>query len=210
VLTFDGYFQILQIGSFNMAATALMTHIVAPEVRSSATSLLDLLAGAGATGAGAVKLVLEPAPGRRSAVTLPDGLVDVIKDLAVLIQGGRQVSLFADDPEVTPEQASDLLGMSRPVVVQRIKRGDLKAHMVGAHHRIRMSDLIAFRRREMEQATAEVEARSKAVRFAITNTAIEGGRVLPETEAILDDWARGDIDDDQMMEETLRRFGPGA
>ena len=193
-----------------MAATALKTHVVASEERSSAEGLLEFLAGATAAGAGAVKLVFEPALGRQSAVTISAGLVDVIKDLAGLVQTGRQVSLFADDPEVTPEQASDLLGMSRPVVVQRIKRGDLKGHMVGAHHRIRMSDLIAFRRREMEQAAAEVEARSDSVRFAVANTVIEGGRVLPETEASLDDWARGDIDDDKLMEQTIRRFGPGA
>jgi excisionase family DNA binding protein len=112
--------------------------------------------------------------------------------------------------KVTPEQASDLLGISRPTVVQRIKRGELKAHMVGAHHRILMSSLIAFRRREIERAAADFEVRSDAVRFAVANNAIEGGQVLPETEAKLDEWARGEIDDDELIEQTLRRFGPGV
>jgi excisionase family DNA binding protein len=193
-----------------MAATSLMTHVIAPEERSSAKGVLDLLAGANGTGAGAIKLVFEPALGRKSAVVIPDGLIELLRNLAVLIQGGRQVSLFADDPEVTPEQASDLLGISRPIVVQKIKRGDLPARMVGAHHRIRMSDLIAFRRRELEQAAAAIEARSDSVRFAVANNVIEGGNVMPETEVVLDQWARGEIDDDELMEETLRKFGPGV
>ncbi|MDD1528926.1 hypothetical protein C7U92_16375 [Bradyrhizobium sp. WBOS7] len=193
-----------------MVAAALKTHVVAPEERSSAKGLLDLLAEAGGGGIGQVKLVFEPILGRKSAVVVPEGLVDVIKDLAGLIEGSRQISLFADDPEVTPEQASDLLGISRPTVVQRIKQGDLNARMVGAHHRIRMSDLIAFRQNEAEKTKTEFEARSKAARFAVANTVIEGGHVLPETEELMNEWVRGEIDDDELIEQGLKRFGPGA
>jgi excisionase family DNA binding protein len=193
-----------------MTATALKTHVVAPEERSSAKGVLGLLAEAGGGGIGEVKLVFESALGRKSAVVMPDGLVDVIRDLAGLIEGSQQVSLFADDPEVTPEQASDLLGISRPIVVQRIKQGDLNARMVGAHHRIRMSDLIAFRQQETKKIEAEFDPRSKAARFAVANTVIEGGHVLPETEELMNEWARGEIDDDELIEQGLKRFGPGA
>jgi predicted nucleotidyltransferase len=58
------------------------------------------------------------------------------------------------------------------------------------------------------QPAGGIEARSEAVRFAVANTAVAGGCVVPETEAILDGWARGDIDDEEMMERTLRTFGP--
>jgi Antitoxin VbhA len=73
-----------------------------------------------------------------------------------------------------------------------------------------MSDLIAFRQQEIERAEAEFEARSKAVRFAVANTVIEGGNVLPETEELMNEWARGEIDDDELIEQGLKRFGPGA
>ena len=61
-----------------------------------------------------------------------------------------------------------------------------------------------------QDATVEFEARSKAVRFAVANTVIEGGHVLPETEELMNEWARGDIDDHELIEEALKRFGPGA
>ncbi|WP_168209945.1 antitoxin VbhA family protein [Tardiphaga sp. vice154] len=54
------------------------------------------------------------------------------------------------------------------------------------------------------------KARSDAVRFAVANTEIEGGQVLPETESALDEWAHGEIDDDELMEQTLKKFGAGA
>src|SRR6185437_14768990 len=38
---------------------------------------------------------------------------------------------------------------------------------------------LADQRREMEKAAADFEARAEAVRFAMANTAIEGGHVLP-------------------------------
>ncbi len=37
------------------------------------------------------------------------------------------------------------------------------------------------------------------VKIAVANTVIEGGHVLPETERLLDGWARGEIDDDELM-----------
>jgi len=193
-----------------MPAAAVKTHIVAPEERLSAKDVAEFLTRA--TSLGSVKLVIQSPLGRDQFVSLSEGLVVTIRELIGLIEISDQVGMFADDPDVTPEQASDLLGVSRPTVVQRIKNGDLKARMVGAHHRIRMSDLVAFQQQETERtsALAQVEARRDSVRFAVANTVMEGGEVLPETETLLDNWTQGNIDDDELIEQTLQRFGPGA
>lgn len=50
--------------------------------------------------------------------------------------------------------------------------------------------------------------RNKAVQFAVANTAIEGGCILPETQKLMDEWARGEIDDDELIERGLEKFGP--
>ena len=54
------------------------------------------------------------------------------------------------------------------------------------------------------------DGRRRSVRFSMANTSIEGGSVLPETEALLESWAQGKIDDDELMARTLQRFGPDA
>ena len=37
------------------------------------------------------------------------------------------------------------------------------------------------------------------MRFAIANTEIDGGNVTPETKALLDAWAEGDLTDDDLL-----------
>ncbi len=50
---------------------------------------------------------------------------------------------------------------------------------------------------------AEIAKRKDAVRFAIANTEIEGLTVSPEAVALLERWARGEINDDELLNENL-------
>ena len=56
--------------------------------------------------------------------------------------------MLADDAEVTPEDAAGILGISRPFVRRRMDVGLLPFRRVGAHRRIRLADVLAFRARE--------------------------------------------------------------
>lgn len=139
-----------------MVAAAVKTHVVVQGERISAKGVSDLLARLVSVG-GQVKLVVEPQGEAPQMVSINESLAEAFGQLSALIQAGGEVSMFVDDPELSPEDASDLLGISRPMVVQRIKCGDLKARMVGAHHRIKMSDLLVFRERETERDAALAE-----------------------------------------------------
>jgi excisionase family DNA binding protein len=124
--------------------------------RVSAKQVSDLLARFNSLG-GQVRLVIEPEGEAPQTVTVDKSLAEAFRQLSALVQTGDKVSMFVDDKELSPEDASDLLGFSRPMVVQRIKCGDLKARMVGTHHRIKMSDLLVFREREAEREAALAE-----------------------------------------------------
>jgi hypothetical protein len=54
------------------------------------------------------------------------------------------------------------------------------------------------------------KARSDAVRFAVATTEIEGGQVVPVTESAIGKWAHGKIDDDEPMEEKLKKVRGGS
>jgi excisionase family DNA binding protein len=57
---------------------------------------------------------------------------------------GQQVLFTRGDAEVTPNEAAELLGMSRPQVRKLMDQDVLDFRKVGAHHRIRVSSIQAF------------------------------------------------------------------
>ena len=188
-----------------MPAAFIRTHLIAPEDRQSAQSILNLLRGGAIDSASLVVM----RQGKSETVTIANSLIDAITDYVALVQNSRQIGIFSDDPEVSPEQAAELLGMSRPTVIQRIRQGKLNARMVGAHHRILMSDVLAFLRNEGERKVAEDRAdRHSSSRFAIASTVMEGGVVHPETKAHLENWAEGEIGDDELIAGAIQRFAP--
>jgi excisionase family DNA binding protein len=63
--------------------------------------------------------------------------------------------------EMTAQEAADFLKVSRPYLLNLVKKGVLPCRMVGTHHRIPRNALIAYkrdqtrRRRSLEALTAE-------------------------------------------------------
>lgn len=57
---------------------------------------------------------------------------------------GQQVLVTRGHAEVTPSEAAELMGMSRPQVRKLMDQGVLDFRKVGAHHRIRVTSIRAF------------------------------------------------------------------
>ncbi|WP_207765637.1 antitoxin VbhA family protein [Pleomorphomonas carboxyditropha] len=51
--------------------------------------------------------------------------------------------------------------------------------------------------------TEEQIRRQDSVRYALASTRIEGLPITPDTEALLDAWARGEISDDELFGRAL-------
>lgn len=65
--------------------------------------------------------------------------------LSELAEGGA-VQIAGFRQELTPRQAAELLGVSRPYVVRLLKEGAIPSHRVGSHHRVYLEDVLAYRR----------------------------------------------------------------
>lgn len=81
--------------------------------------------------------------------------VELSRDTAELVSRlvdararGEEIVVTPANTEVTPAEAAVLLGMSRPQVRKLMDRGLLEFRMVGTHHRVRVSSLVAFREAE--------------------------------------------------------------
>jgi len=73
--------------------------------------------------------------------------------LGQLFQGDR-VAVLAEDQELSPNDAADILGISRPLVVHRMDVGDLPYRYVGKHRRTKLKDVLALKTRIDAQQAA--------------------------------------------------------
>jgi excisionase family DNA binding protein len=98
-------------------------------------------------------------------VGIPGAMIGLLKAAAELIAAGRPVTVLPldDADEVSAQDAAELLKVSRPYVLNLLKRGVLPYRMVGVHHRIRLNAVIAYkqdqapRRRALTALTAETQ-----------------------------------------------------
>lgn len=78
--------------------------------------------------------------------------------LGHLLQGER-IAVLAEDRELSPNDAADILGISRPLVVHRMNLGDLPFRYVGKHRRTKLTDVLALKSRiDAQRAAMETPA----------------------------------------------------
>ena len=99
----------------------------------------------------------ELAQAEEFAQGLPQGspLAIMLEGLLDAVRRGADVTLLASDKELTPNQAAQLLGVSRPHLVKIMDRGLLAYRLVGSNRRIAKADLLDYIERH-ERANAHV------------------------------------------------------
>jgi excisionase family DNA binding protein len=98
-------------------------------------------------------------------VGIPGVMIGLLKAAAELVAAGRPVTVLPldDTDEVSAQDAADLLKVSRPYVLNLVKKGVLPYRMVGSHHRIPLNAVISYkqdqapRRRALDALTAETQ-----------------------------------------------------
>lgn len=87
----------------------------------------------------------------RLSFTLDDGeqvelspmLARLFADVLNAVANG-QVTIQATPQELTTTVAADMLGVSRPTLMKWVAAGELAAHKVGSHTRLKTEDVMAF------------------------------------------------------------------
>lgn len=69
----------------------------------------------------------------------------------------RTIQVKADDGAKTTQEAADVLNVSRPYVVKLLDEGHIPCRLVGAHHRIRMTDLLAYKSKDDDERASVLE-----------------------------------------------------
>jgi excisionase family DNA binding protein len=112
------------------------------------------------TPADRVEMLLVHPDGSQEAIEVSAAVTGIIADLLEKASASEEVALLIGDAEISPEDAATILGISRPLVRRRMDVGDLPFRRVGAHRRVRLSDVLALKRREAPIRTALEELRA--------------------------------------------------
>jgi excisionase family DNA binding protein len=92
-----------------------------------------------------VELRVRRRDGAHQTVSLPPSAVSMVEKLIARLLAGQRVAVLAEDQELSPSEASVILGVSRPLVVLRMDRGDLPFRYVGKHRRASLEDVLALK-----------------------------------------------------------------
>jgi len=131
--------------------TAGKDSIVAPEEeRSSIASIEEYLDSK----RGRAARLVGPS---KDGVPIPSSLRRVLVAAARQLADGNGVSIMSVTAEVTTQQVADLLNVSRPFVIGLLDKGEIPFHKVGTHRRIRLKDLLAYRRRRDASRRAVID-----------------------------------------------------
>jgi excisionase family DNA binding protein len=78
-------------------------------------------------------------------VALPGPLVAALAQLADQLGRGRALSLVVHRATLTPQQAANLINVSRPHLMKLVREGKLHATKVGTHHRLALEEVLHYR-----------------------------------------------------------------
>ena len=104
-----------------------------------------------------------------TTITVPSEALKMFIEILDHLKDGVGVSIVPANSELTTQQAADLLGVSRPYLIDKVLTpvGPLAFRTVGRHRRIRFSDLDAYRRAD--------ELRRKAAADTVSKLGIDAG-----------------------------------
>ena len=126
-------------------ATAEREPIVAPEEERPALASIEEALGGRQT---RLARLVGPDGSERE---LPGSLYEVLVRAAHELSRGNGIAVLPVGSELTTQRAADLLNVSRPFLIRLLERGELPYHLVGTHRRIRLDDLLAYRRVRSER-----------------------------------------------------------
>jgi excisionase family DNA binding protein len=92
-------------------------------------------------------------------VEVPDNLAAILRAAASALQNGAEaVYLVPVQKELTPREAAELLGVSRPHLIYLLERDHIPYRVVGTHRRIPADALLAYKARTEAEADHAFQA----------------------------------------------------
>lgn len=92
------------------------------------------------TEAGELPAALAPALAEAATGRVPRPVAEMSASMPAALAHGRGVQIVRVDAEPTPQQAADVLNVSRPYLIGLLESGEIPFRLVGRHRRVRFAD----------------------------------------------------------------------
>lgn len=100
---------------------------------------------------------------RRDTISVPQFLGPAILTMLDAMAHGNVVTVISSEAELTSQQAADMIGVSRPFLIQLLESGGIPFRKVGTHRRIRYADLMEYKQQvDAQRETVLLELQKEA------------------------------------------------
>lgn len=104
-----------------------------------------------------VQLSLTGSNGEKDDLILPGHTLQLLLDVLSEISKGNAISLIPHHQEVSTQEAANLLNVSRPFLVKLLEQNDIPFRKVGAHRRVLLRDVLAYKERIDQQRSQALD-----------------------------------------------------
>jgi len=94
------------------------------------------------------RLVIESEPSRKP---LPVDLASILSKVVQVMAAGGTITIGSLPEDLSTTVAAEQLGVSRPTLMKMIRAGEISAHKVGSHHRLKAANVLAAKRPRLER-----------------------------------------------------------
>jgi excisionase family DNA binding protein len=94
---------------------------------------------------------------REQHVTIPASAVRLLVRVLTELAQGNAVTFIPVHAILTTQEAAELLNVSRPHLCKLVDKGDIPHHRVGSHRRIRLTDLLEYKRQSDHARAAALQ-----------------------------------------------------
>lgn len=143
--------QMLQIGAIlaGRRFVKTMTPVAEAQIEALPAEEQALRAVDQMTEPGAALAIVDERTGKRTP--LPQSALRALHAVSRVLAAGQSVVVLEGQKDLTPNDAAEILNVSRPFVRSLIEKGELEAHAVGTHHRIPLHAVLAYKQGRSER-----------------------------------------------------------
>lgn len=119
------------------------TYLAGSEYLAEIVDLVEVLTRRGVAVPEAA-LALVDGRGRRAE--LPGPVFEALREVVRAMAAGQGVTVAPQDAMLTTQEATDLLGISRPTLVKLLTEGEIPFELRGRHRRVMVAALLDYQR----------------------------------------------------------------